>query len=95
MGLRETDCASLTSLPCRHEDSWTLKLVNPITGKTIHECPVTDESDWLQIRRDAYSLAPKANLAKSNIWWVRTMWDNLVVTLWLFKALTPSTSNLI
>ena len=64
MGLHETDCASLTSLPCRHEDSWTLKLVNPITGKTILERAVTDESDWLQIRRDAYSRAPKEESCK-------------------------------
>ena len=64
MGLHETDCTSLTSLTCPREDSWTLKLVNPITGKTIHECAVADESDWLQIRRDAYSRAPKEESCK-------------------------------
>ena len=45
-------------------DSWTLKLVNPITGKTIHECVVTDETDWRQIRRAAYSHAPKEESCK-------------------------------
>ena len=59
MDLHETDCTSLTSLTCRCEDSWTLDLVNPITGQTIYECAVTDNSDWLRIRCAAYRRAPK------------------------------------
>ena len=45
-------------------DSWTLKLVNPITGQTIHECVVTNETDWRKIRRGAYSHAPKEESCK-------------------------------
>ena len=45
-------------------DSWTLKLDNPLTGNTIHECVVTDETDWRKIRRAAYSHAPKEESCK-------------------------------
>ena len=64
MDFHETDCTSRTSPTCRCEDSWMLQFVNPITGQTIHECAVTDDSDWLQIRRDAYRCAPKEESCK-------------------------------
>ena len=64
MDLHETGCTSFTSLTCRCEDSWTLELVNPITGQTIYECAVTDNSDWLRIRCAAYRRAPKEQSCK-------------------------------
>ena len=62
-------------------------------GKQWRRSNWTDESDWLQIRRDAF--LPQGEFCQIKYMVGQTMWDNLVVTLWLCKALTPSTSNLL